>query len=211
MRAPALGLVVVLWLLGCPLVGWAYGGAAAQEDAGDAVGVPDLEGLSASAGRSEAEYLERGGLWGAVVLNTTASTEDVDVFGGFQVTTFLADRFEVGGEVGPFGSVQDGADDAIGLSASLVLRYHAVVRDRWTGFVDGGFGVLWTSQPVPAAGTRFNFLPRVGVGVSRSIGGNARVLGGVRWHHVSNARITGDDGNPARDELALFLGVQFAL
>ena len=37
----------------------------------------------------------------------------------------------------------------------------------------------------------------------------ARLLGGLTWAHISNARIHDDDNNPGRDSLMLYLGIVF--
>lgn len=37
----------------------------------------------------------------------------------------------------------------------------------------------------------------------------ARLMGGVRWHHISNARIKGEDHNPGRDSIMVYVGMSF--
>ena len=97
--------------------------------------------------------------------------------------------------------------DAGGGGASLMFRWHFLARETWSLFADAGCGMLFTNEPVPSDGGRVNFTPRVGVGGTIDIGGDARFMGGVRWFHISNAN-TGEN-NPGRDSIQLFGGVSF--
>jgi hypothetical protein len=97
--------------------------------------------------------------------------------------------------------------DAGGGGASLMFRWHFVMRETWSLFADAGCGMLFTNEPVPCDGGRVNFTPRVGVGGTLDVGGDARLMAGVRWFHISNAN-TGQD-NPGRDSIQLFAGVTF--
>jgi hypothetical protein len=97
--------------------------------------------------------------------------------------------------------------DAGGGGASLMFRWHFLARDTWTLFADAGCGMLFTNEPVPSDGGRVNFTPRVGLGGTVDVGGDARLMAGVRWYHISNAN-TGQE-NPGRDSIQLFAGVSF--
>jgi hypothetical protein len=97
--------------------------------------------------------------------------------------------------------------DAGGGGASLMFRWHFLARESWTLFADAGCGMLFTNEPVPSDGGRVNFTPRVGVGGTVDVGGDARLMAGVRWYHISNAN-TGQE-NPGRDSIQLFAGVSF--
>lgn len=122
---------------------------------------------------------------------------------------FLARDIEMVLELGAWGFFQDG-DDAAGINPSLGFRWHFVNRQAWTLYGDLGIGLLFATDDVPDTGTSFNFMPRVGVGGTyRLTDDGTRLVGGVRWHHVSNARINGDDNNPDRDGVMVYAGVQF--
>jgi hypothetical protein len=97
--------------------------------------------------------------------------------------------------------------DAGGGGASLMVRWHFLARTDWSLFADIGCGMLFTNEPVPSDGGRVNFTPRAGVGGTVAIGGSARLMGGLRWYHISNAN-TGQE-NPGRDSLQAFGGVTF--
>lgn len=157
------------------------------------------------------EYLTQGGWWITAIGGASLSGgSTTDAFAGVQATKFVIDRFEAGFEVAGWGMAQDGTDTAGG-SASVVLRYHVWDRGWGTIFADAGLGLLATNDVTPRRGTSVNFLPRLGGGVSIRAGERSRVLLGARWHHISNGRVLGNDNNPARDEVMLFAGWQWAL
>lgn len=120
---------------------------------------------------------------------------------------FLVDDIEWFLEGGLWTFYDRGGDNAFGLSASLGFRWHFVSRERWSLFADVGIGVLGTTDHVPPDGTSFNFMPRAGVGFTRQLDENVRLMGGVRWHHISNGRTRGDSRNPARDAPQLYIGL----
>ncbi|MBY0312572.1 MAG: acyloxyacyl hydrolase [Phycisphaerales bacterium] len=174
-------------------------------------------GAESAAARSLA-YGRTGSRWwtiGGLFANDFEDASDVNIHGAF--SEFLADELEFAVEVGAWYFNQPG-DDTGGLSGSMIFRWHFLHAEdyRWTIFGDAGIGLLGAFDNVPDGGTGFNFLPRVGGGFTwafnESTDGESRgprLMVGVRWHHISNARIQGDDNNPGRDELAGYLAVTF--
>lgn len=120
---------------------------------------------------------------------------------------FLVDNIEGFLEGGLWSFYDRGGDAAYGLSLGLGFRWHFLTREKWTLFADMGIGVLGTTDAVPPDGTAFNFMPRVGVGFTRELDERVRLIGGLRWHHISNARTRGDSRNPARDAPQLYVGL----
>ncbi|MFI4915956.1 MAG: acyloxyacyl hydrolase [Phycisphaerales bacterium JB060] len=120
---------------------------------------------------------------------------------------FLVDDIEWFLEGGLWSFYDQGADNAFGLSASLGFRWHFLKNEDWSLFADIGIGVLGTTDHVPTDGTSFNFMPRAGVGFTREIDENIRLMGGIRWHHISNARTRGDSRNPSRDAPQIYVGL----
>jgi Lipid A 3-O-deacylase (PagL). len=134
---------------------------------------------------------------------------DTNLYGRYEY--FIAKDISVIGELGVWNFDQEGKD-ATGFNTSFVLRYHWYNEGPWTLYVDGGIGLLFSTDPVNRSGsdegTSFNFTPRFGGGVTRAIGDQgARVEVGLRWAHVSNARIGGNNDNPGRDGLMLYAGI----
>jgi hypothetical protein len=175
------------------------------EAGGDAVSQP---------GEARAAFLKPGRWWGGVIGGyARALNEDSNDFNlAFTLSTFLIDRFEFMMEFGGWYFDQEG-DDAGGLNWNLIFRVHVFAfgeRDKWTIFADAGAGLLGTTDNVPDGGTGFNFTPRAGVGFThRLFESENRLVVGVRWHHISNARINGDERNPGRDGINVYAGVEF--
>ncbi len=135
--------------------------------------------------------------------------DNTDVNAYLSYTYFLVDWVEVNAELGAWYHFQDN-EDAAGLNPALVFRWHLIHRENWTFYVDAGIGLLFNTDSVPEGGTHINFTPRAGLGVTYRISeSGARLQAGLRWHHISNARITGDRGNPATDAPMLYVGVIF--
>jgi hypothetical protein len=81
----------------------------------------------------------------------------------------------------------------------------------WTVFVEAGIGMIFSGDEVPVGGTRANFIPTGGVGGTvRVSDGGARLVLGVRWHHVSNARTSGDRKNPDFNAPQVYAGLVLA-
>jgi hypothetical protein len=142
---------------------------------------------------------------------------DVDGKGYVTISHFLAEDLEVTGELAGWYLSLHNDDAAVdddgstgGVSVSGILRYHVVNTGTWTVFIDGGIGVLFAGDDVPAGGSEFNFLPRVGAGFTARVSGETRLQVGASWHHISNADISGDDENPGRDGVMVYAGLLFA-
>lgn len=124
-------------------------------------------------------------------------------------SVFLADDVEFSIELNGWVFNQPG-DNAVGINPSLVFRWHFIDSGPWTVYVDGGVGLLFASDKVPQGGTSFDFMPKIGIGFTRELTESGlRLQGGLRWHHISNARITGDFRNPGRDAPFVYAGVMF--
>lgn len=153
------------------------------------------------------------GVGGGVGIGQTDGEGAVD--GRFTLTTslFLVENFEFLMDWSLWGYTQDGPD-TFGASWSFLFRLHFPFDEdnRTTVFVDGGVGIMGSLEEVPDHGTNVNFLPTIGVGLSHQLGdGPARIVGGVRWHHISNARIDGEENNPSRDGAMFYLAYTFPI
>lgn len=128
---------------------------------------------------------------------------------------FFVDGFNVNLEIG--GLYFDEPDrfgaDSGGFNSNLLFRWHFLRKETWSIYADAGAGVLWSGERVPHGGTRFNFTPQAGVGASLEIdrARDIRLFGGLRWHHISNANITGSDENPGRDSIMGYIGLDFPM
>jgi hypothetical protein len=172
---------------------------ASTEELADAPAPPGRFGAAGS------EYL----IIGTGLAHNFIDAWDFNLHGAY--SQFLIDDVELSFEVHAWYFDQDG-DDALGINPSIVFRWHLIhLPDRpWTIFTDVGIGLLLATDNVPAGGTWLDFTPRVGLGYTHQIADDGtRLQIGGRWHHISNARITGDRQNPARDGLMLYGGVMF--
>lgn len=95
-------------------------------------------------------------------------------------------------------------DDALGLNLALLMRWHFIRQQNWSLFIDGGAGVMGTTNDVPSKGASFNFTPQVGGGASIKLNHERRLLLGLRWHHISHADLFGS--NPGRDSIFGYVG-----
>jgi hypothetical protein len=119
---------------------------------------------------------------------------------------FLADDIEFAAELDLWNFDQDGPN-AYGINPNMIFRWHVVNTGKWTVYADAGIGVLLASDSVPDGGSNVDFMPRAGGGVTYGLTEDTRLQFGLRWHHVSNARITGDESNPARDGPLIYFGL----
>ena len=120
---------------------------------------------------------------------------------------FVVENIEFSVELNTWYFDQAG-DNAFGVNPAFVFRWHFVNTQDWTLFADVGIGILLTTDVVPERGTGFDFTPRVGGGFTYRLDDRGdRLQVGLRWHHISNARIEGDVGNPSRDGIMLYAGV----
>ncbi len=94
-----------------------------------------------------------------------------------------------------------------GINFTLQLRWHFIAKESWSMFIEGGAGLLRTSNDVPSDGSSFNFTPQAGLGFTFDIGNNNRWIIGTRWHHISNANTY--SSNPGRDSIMIWTGISF--
>lgn len=125
--------------------------------------------------------------------------------GSLTVARYIADGLSLGARLDLMAfDLEDDVSTAIG--CGITFRWHLLERERWALFLDGGVGMMLATRSVPEeGGSRFNFTPELGFGFSFDMGKAWRVVSGVRWHHVSNARSW--RSNPGRDGVVLFAGI----
>lgn len=176
---------------------------------------PDTAKPDPSESERSTDYGLAGSRWWTVGLawaNNFESSNDVNIHGAW--STFLADDFEFAVEGAVWYFNQPGSDTG-GISGSMIFRWHFWHPDEnrnWTVFADAGIGLLAAFDNVPEGGTSFNFLPRLGMGFTKALtdsDSGPRFMAGVRWHHISNARIGSDSSNPARDALCGYASIVF--
>jgi hypothetical protein len=163
-------------------------------------------------------YGQSGSRWwtvGALAANNFHDATDFNVHLAF--SQFIADDLEFAVEAAGWYFHQTG-DDTGGVSGSMVFRWHFLHAEdyKWSVFGDAGIGILGAFDNVPEGGTGFDFLPRIGGGFTYALDDSvqgesrgSRLMVGVRYHHISNGRISGDTSNPARDAIAVYAALVF--
>jgi hypothetical protein len=127
-----------------------------------------------------------------------------------QRTWFVVDDVEIGVEAAAWWIFQE--DDTNAVSASLITRYHFYQGRSLSAFVEGNVGLFLAGDSVPDNGTSFDLLPRLGAGLTIPLDHEGtRLITGIHWHHISNARINGEARNPSRDAVGFYVGISVAL
>jgi hypothetical protein len=128
---------------------------------------------------------------------------------GVGMSWFALKWFSVELELLGMGAFQDEGEDAFGGDLNVMFRWHfwRNAPESITIFGEAGVGFALFSEEVPPGGSNFNFAPQVGVGASFDVGDDTRLLVGVRWLHLSNARTT--DTNEGIDSMLIYAGLSW--
>jgi lipid A 3-O-deacylase len=133
---------------------------------------------------------------------TTLDNQEPDprrfAFVGVGISEFLFNRHSINLEFNTIYFAQPG-ENAVGFNLALLGRWHWLKTDNWSTYIDGGAGVMGTTNDVPRQAAGFNFTPQVGGGFSIKLNEKQTLLFGLRWHHISHADTFGK--NPGRDSL----------
>ena len=149
------------------------------------------------------------GSWQWHVVGSWISNFDRDNFGkiGGGVDWFFLENISMGLSLD--GSYYDQVgENAWGIGLNLLFRWHFLTGEKWSIYVDGGCGILGTTNDVPFNGSSFNFTPQAGAGFTYEICEGTRLMTGARWYHISNARTYSE--NPGLDAMQLYGGVTFS-
>ena len=122
---------------------------------------------------------------------------------------YAFDDVSFGLELGGVGFYGGAGDDATAVNLSGVFRVHFIDTPKYTVYFDALFGPTYASAEVPGGGTNSNFLSRFGIGGTLPIRQNLDLMGGVRFFHLSNANIHGEDQNPAINGVQYYVGVMW--
>ncbi len=137
-------------------------------------------------------------------------TESDIRFGVFhpQLGRFVTDRLELFGEGTLFVYERPAPALSAGV-AGLGGRWHLRPDRRWTPYVLGIAGLLWTSLDVPEIDRVFNFQLVYGVGVRLVPPRGPGLMVELRNHHISNAGTAGE--NLGVNAAVVMAGVQWVL
>jgi lipid A 3-O-deacylase len=136
----------------------------------------------------------------------TSRRENEIILLGVEFDYFIAEDLSLDVGLNLLDITQTGGNTD-GFNATLQLRWHAIAKEDWSFFLEGGAGLLFTEDNVPSDGSDFNFTPQAGLGFTFDAGDSARWLIGLRWYHISNAN--SHRSNPGRDSVMLWVGMTF--
>jgi len=91
--------------------------------------------------------------------------------------------------------------------ASFLLKYSGHITSRIAPYIEGGIGMVNTTQHTHEQGTQFNFLPQVGAGLQFFLNNNLALTGGYRYRHMSNAGLS--DDNSGINHHFILVGVSY--
>lgn len=165
--------------------------------------------ISAPPARDHALYGSENSQWltfGALAAHDFSYATDLGV--RFAWSQFLVQDVEFMLE-GNLWYLDQRGDNAFGVNPAFAFRWHFVNEQPLSVYTELGIGMLFATSAVPEGGTDVDFMPRVGVGLTYELdeASGVRLDVGLRWHHISNARITGDAKNPSRDAVLIYGGI----
>jgi hypothetical protein len=121
---------------------------------------------------------------------------------------YVWENVSLNAEVSGFYDQQSGQDSTIS-DLGILLRHHLICRGRFSFFADVGAGLSYANHPTPPGGTYFNFTEGVGLGATWRLDGNLHLIGGVRYFHLSNARLEGPSRNPSINATQGYVGLMW--
>ena len=93
----------------------------------------------------------------------------------------------------PIMNIVISPDANVEFGASFLLKYSGHITSRIAPYIEGGIGMVNTTQHTHEQGTQFNFLPQVGAGLQFFLNNNLALTGGYRYRHMSNAGLSDDN------------------
>lgn len=119
--------------------------------------------------------------------------DDLSIRAGLNFGYARADRTD--------GGVQGGPE--------LGFRWHFISQERFSTFLDGSAAAIIHENPLTEDSLRFNFDLQAGFGATLHFTDDTHLQAGIRWHHLSNARIRGKSRNLGYDGPLLYGGVMW--
>ncbi len=111
------------------------------------------------------------------------------------------------GVIEPFANLVTNPDTNAEVGFSLLLKYSHNITSRLAPYIEGGAGMIYTTQHTHEQGTQFNFIPQAGIGLQFLLTKHWALTGGYRYRHLSNAGI--DEDNEGINHHFGVLGVSY--
>lgn len=188
-------------------LGEAYAGRLGPRFDGATVDEAAMAESSEAAAEAKTVRFGEAGSWRFNAVAGAIASVDSAIGGQFRIEFehFLIDRFSLVLDLELTGLSQKDAPSAAIAGGGLMLRWHFLEGEGWTVFADAGCGLAYASTDVPPGTNRIKFSPQAGAGFTLAIDDPLRLVGGVRWYHLSNARV--GDTNDGFDAVMAYLGL----
>ncbi|MFC1645709.1 acyloxyacyl hydrolase [Candidatus Omnitrophota bacterium] len=129
---------------------------------------------------------------------------------GFDITSLLNDiNIHPPGRLKflfePFINTVLQPDANVEVGNNFMLKYTHPIIQQFSLFIEGGLGLLYTTQHTYEQGTQFNFSQQIGGGISYQFAENKAINFGYRRRHFSNCDI--DEPNAGIDMDYFLFGV----
>jgi len=111
-------------------------------------------------------------------------------------------RWKLEATAGLITSPKTRAMVSVGMMAPYYLDF--ISSQRWSPYIEGGIGVIYTDFHVEGQGSRFNFYPQAGIGTEFKMNSGPPFFGAVRISHISNAGL--HDDNRGMNSMILMIG-----
>lgn len=96
------------------------------------------------------------------------------------------------------------------LGSRLFVRWHLISFRRWSLYFEQGAGIIFIKSEFPPFGTKTNFTPTYGLGMSFKLFQHIYFMVSVRHYHLSNGGlIDGPRRNPGFDANGFYIGSHF--
>jgi len=126
----------------------------------------------------------------------------------FYATGFVGSiRFRGGTSSEPVDIDQDIRTAAVG--GGPFVRWHLVSYLRWSVYFEQGLSIIFIKSEFPPRGTKTNFTPTYGLGMSFKLFQHIYFMVSVRHYHLSNNDIDGARRNPGFDANGFYIGSHF--
>jgi hypothetical protein len=107
----------------------------------------------------------------------------------------------------PLMNVVINPDTNAEVGCSGFLKYSQKVTARIAPYIEGGVGMLYTTQHTHEQGTQYNFITQGGAGLQFFLTDKCALTGGYRFRHLSNAGLDGD--NEGIDHHFALMGISY--
>lgn len=183
--------------------------ALALSGAARAAMAPDLDAPQAEPGGGAAQAPFARGT--RVLTATFGASHDADI-GRIRVVQVSAGRYVCNGlavHIGLNLAYADPAAQPNGIQGGpeVGLRWHVLAGRDWSAYVESSVATVLHEHPLTANSLHFNFDVEGGVGATRRVTDTVHLMGGLRWHHLSNARVRGESRNLGYDAPMLYGGL----